>query len=219
MTSIPVITAVLASSGVCMVLTMLAYAKLPHRRIREEKVRTLVGKAFVARCALNMALSVSLVYGFAILLDKHVFSNAPIPLWRGAVQAILILSIYDLLYYLLHRYPFHRWSVLKRVHSVHHRARAPLAVDSLFLHPVENALGLSLLWFCTWLVGPVHVYAFGACFFVYSWLNIIVHCGVDLPVPYLGLLARKHHVHHASMRGGNYASLSPLPDILFGTTE
>src|SRR5262249_27457606 len=133
--------------------------------------------------------------------------------------ALAILTVYDLLYYLMHRYLFHGWSVLKRVHAVHHRARQPTAIDSLFLNPIEGFLGLALLMFCTWLIGPVHIYTFAGCFFVFSWLNIIVHAGVDLPVPYCGMLARKHGIHHSDMRNGNYASLSPLPDKLFGTAE
>jgi len=32
-------------------------------------------------------------------------------------------------------------------------------------------------------------------------------------------LARKHDIHHTSMRGGNFASITPVCDILFGTAE
>lgn len=220
MTRAPIIiTAVLASSGLCMALCALAYRKMPERRIREEKQRTLEGPAFLARCAGNAAFTVAVVYAYAFLLDERLFYEHDTPLWRGAAEAVGILAVYDVLYYLMHRFPFHQWSVLKRVHAVHHRARSPIALDSLFLHPVEGLLGLTLLVLCTWIVGPVHVYAFGVCFFVYSWLNIIIHAGVALPVPYFGMLARKHHTHHASMKGGNYASITPLPDILFGTAE
>jgi len=214
-----VVSVVLASGGVCMGLVNLAYARMPERRIREEPDRKLKGPNVTARIGLNMLFSTVLVFAFTHLLADRLFYEGPTAWWRGVLEAVAILALYDLLYYLLHRYPFHQWPWLKRVHSVHHRARYPIAVDSLFLHPVENLLGLSLLTTCTWLVGPVNVYAFGACFFVYSWLNIIVHCGVDLPGPYFGMLARKHHAHHRDMRAGNYASLSPLPDILFGTAE
>jgi sterol desaturase/sphingolipid hydroxylase (fatty acid hydroxylase superfamily) len=105
------------------------------------------------------------------------------------------------------------------VHAVHHRVRYPTTIDSLFLHPFEGFCGLALLMLCTWIVGPVHAYTFGACFLVYSWLNIIIHGGVRLPIPYLGMLARNHAVHHVDMKAGNYASISPLPDLLFGTHE
>jgi sterol desaturase/sphingolipid hydroxylase (fatty acid hydroxylase superfamily) len=214
-----VVSVVLASSGLCMGATMLAHALLPGRRIREESERKLKGTAVWVRMGLNMVLSVALIFALTHLLADRLFYDRPTPWWRGALEAIGILVIYDFLYYLLHRYLFHQVSALKRVHAVHHRVRNPMAIDSLFLHPVENLLGLALLVFTTWLVGPVNVHAFGVCFLVYSWLNIVVHAGVVLPVPYLGLLARKHSAHHADMRAGNYASLSPLPDLLFGTAE
>lgn len=213
-----VILVVLASSGLCMGLAMLAYAKLPDRRIRPEPLRRLKGPRVIARMALNSAFSVSLVLGFTYLLADRLFYDQPTSWWRGPLEGVSLLALYDILYYLLHRYPFHVWP-FKRVHAVHHRARFPIATDSLFLHPLENLLGLTLLTFCTWVVGPVEIHAFGVVFFVYSWLNIIVHCGVDLPIPYLGMLARKHDIHHADMRAGNYASITPLPDLLFGTAE
>ncbi|MFO0762176.1 MAG: sterol desaturase family protein [Byssovorax sp.] len=213
------ITGILASSGLCLGLCSLAYAKLPARRIRDEDGRKLKGPAYVTRLFLIMIFSTSLVYAAIVPLAGRLFYDRPIPWWRGAGEVLAILVVYDFLYYFLHRYPFHQWGYLKRVHAVHHKARYPIAIDSLYLHPVENFLGLALLLFCTWLIGPVNLYAFGVCFFVYSWLNIIVHAGVDLGVPYLRTLSRKHDIHHQTMRAGNFASLSPLPDMIFGTTE
>jgi hypothetical protein len=32
-------------------------------------------------------------------------------------------------------------------------------------------------------------------------------------------MARKHARHHSSMRAGNYASITPLPDLIFDTYE
>jgi sterol desaturase/sphingolipid hydroxylase (fatty acid hydroxylase superfamily) len=100
--------------------------------------------------------------------------------------------------------------------------RHPNAFDALYLHPVETFLGLALLIACTWLLGPVHIATFAGVFFVYSALNIIVHCGLDFHFPpflALSYLARKHDIHHTSMKGGNFASITPIWDILFGTAE
>lgn len=214
-----VVTLVLASGGLCMGLVTLAYRWMPTRRIREEDGRKLKGPKVALRIGVGMVFSTALIYAFTHLLQSRLFYTGPTPVWRGALEAVGVLALYDLLYYFLHRYPFHQWGWLKRVHAVHHRARHPIAIDSLFLHPVENLLGLALLTACTWIVGPISVYSFGACFFVYTWLNIIVHGGVDLPIPYFGHIARKHDIHHKDMRGGNFASLTPLPDLLFGTAE
>jgi sterol desaturase/sphingolipid hydroxylase (fatty acid hydroxylase superfamily) len=71
-------------------------------------------------------------------------------------------------------------------------------------------------------VGPVNIYTFAGVFVIYSCLNILNHTGLDLPFfPFrtLSYLARKHDGHHISMRSGNYASITPLFDRLFGTAE
>lgn len=214
-----VVTLVLVSSGACSALTSLAYARLPGRRLHRDEQRKSMGAELRRRVVVNAISSTVIVYGLTLLLAPWLFTSAPSSWLRGALQVLGILALYDVLYYLMHRFLFHKWSVLRTVHAVHHRVRYPTTIESLFLHPLEGFLGLSLLMFCTWIVGPVHVYTFGACFFVYSWLNIIIHGGVRLPIPYLGLLARNHAVHHVDMRSGNYASLSPLPDMIFGTAE
>ena len=122
----------------------------------------------------------------------------------------------------MHRVAFHQWGPLRKVHVVHHAVRHPHSVDSLYLHPVETFLGLALLVVCSMIVGPVHAATFCVVFAVYSFLNILVHCGLNLPFfPFrvVSFLARKHDVHHTSMKGGNYASLTPFFDKLFGTAE
>jgi sterol desaturase/sphingolipid hydroxylase (fatty acid hydroxylase superfamily) len=222
--SVYVILLVLVSlSGATMAVLSLGYGRpvAEGLRIREERTRRLGGRPYAVRAIGNALLSAALVFGLMYALhDRVLYYEAPV-WWRYPVEALAILVVYDFLYYLLHRYPFHQWSVLKRVHAVHHQAKYPRAVDSLFLHPVENILGLILLMGCVWLVGPVHVYSFAAAFFVHSQVNVVVHGGLDLPGPlrFLGALARKHDRHHQSMRAGNYASITPLPDLLFGTAE
>src|SRR5262245_18123706 len=156
-----IVSVVLASSGICMGLTMLAYAKMPGRRIREEKERTLKGPKVIARMALTMVSSVVLVFALTHLLEDRLVYDRPTAWWRGPLEGVEILAVYDLLYYLMHRYSFHRWPFFRRVHAVHHRARHPIAIDSLFLHPIENFLGLSLLFFWTLLGGPVKHSAYG----------------------------------------------------------
>ncbi len=221
--SIPLLLSViLGTAGVCLGLTMWAYWKFPERRIREEPERLLKGPKVAIRMGLNSLFSAGLLFAFTYGLSDYLFyTEPPSAWWRIPLEFVGVLAIYDVLYYLLHRYPFHRWGWLKSVHAVHHTARFPIAVDSLYLHPVENFLGLALLTFCIWLVGPISVASFGVCFFVYSWLNIVVHAGIVFPAPfqYFTMLARKHDKHHATMSGGNFASITPLPDLIFGTAE
>ncbi len=154
-------------------------------------------------------------FGFAALLTTRAT-----PAWLIALQAIGILLVYDFAYYGLHRGMHHK-KLMRWVHGVHHRAKTPSALESFYLHPLELLAGLGLLLASAWLVGPVHVYAFAAAFFVYSTLNISIHSGLDFGKRWLApidALTRKHHVHHHDDFGKNYASLTPLPDWLFGTS-
>ena len=215
---------VLALSGTLLIGLTLLY-RMPiteNHRIREEPQRTPKDQKFWRIAVFNSVLSISMVYALTYLLYAFLFYEEAASLWRMLFEGVALLITYDFAYYLVHRYPFHQWGLLKRVHAVHHTVRYPTAYDSLYMHPLENAIGLALLMFCTFVVGPVSIYSFAGVFVVYSVLNILNHAGLDLPFfPFrtITALSRKHDRHHVSMRSGNYASITPLFDLLFGTAE
>jgi sterol desaturase/sphingolipid hydroxylase (fatty acid hydroxylase superfamily) len=215
---------VLALSGTLMIGLTLIY-RMPvteNHRIREEPVKTPKGPDFWRTAIVNSVLSITMVYASVYLLYGFLFYEEAASPWRMLLEGVGILITYDFAYYLVHRYPFHQWKSLKRVHAVHHTIRYPTAHDSLYMHPLENAIGLALLMLCTFVVGPVNIYSFAGVFLVYSVLNILNHAGLDLPFfPFQTItsLAKKHDRHHVSMRSGNYASITPLFDLLFGTAE
>ncbi len=218
------LSVVLALSGALLIgLTLLFRMPVSDsHRIREEPVRTPKGPKFWRIALFNSALSISMIYGSTYLFYAALFYEQPVSRWRMLLEGVGILISYDFAYYLVHRYPFHQWRFLRRIHAVHHTVRYPTAYDSLYMHPIENAIGLALLMLCTFLVGPVSIYSFAAVFVIYSALNILNHAGLALPFfPFrtLSYLARKHDRHHVSMRSGNYASITPLFDHLFGTAE
>ncbi len=190
-------------------------------RIRVEKERKLKGWPVALRIGLNGLFSSTLVYVFALALQRFLFYTGRPSLGRFVYEPVAVLLVYDFLYYLLHRYPFHAWPGLREVHAMHHRAKYPIAFDSLYLNPIETLCGLTLLTFCTWLVGPISVHSFALIFLVYSQMNILVHCGLDLPgaLKPFGFMARKHDAHHRHMKAGNFASLTPIWDRLFRTAE
>ncbi|MCU1280729.1 MAG: putative sterol desaturase [bacterium] len=224
MSLFPILTIVLAASAVLMAGMAVAYRspRLYARRLFSGEARRPSGAPFVARVASNMALSGALVY-LMVYVGAPQLIRAQATSWAvAAIQTVTILALYDLTYYLMHRFAFHQWGWLKRVHAVHHTVRHPNALDSLYLHPLEMFLGLALLMLCVLAVGPVSVPTFLVVFTVYSFLNIVIHCGLDLPFfPFRisSYLARKHDVHHTSMRGRNFASISPLWDLLLGTLD
>ncbi len=186
----------------------------PHRSVSDRELRY--------RVALNVTVSVTLIFSVMFGLGDYLYYDRAIPTWRYVLEAATVILIYDFGYYFMHRYLFHEWKILRGVHSVHHAARNPRFIDSLLLHPVETVLGLGLFFGSVALVGGVHIYTLAAIFTTYTALMILNHAGVDYPrFPFktLGVLAAKHDRHHHSMLSGNYAAVTPLPDIIFGTVE
>jgi sterol desaturase/sphingolipid hydroxylase (fatty acid hydroxylase superfamily) len=170
---------------------------------------------------LTSALSLTFVFGFARVLFGHIFYSGSASALRVIAEATAALLLYDFAYYGLHRI-MHIKKVMRFVHGEHHRARNPSALDSFFQHPVELFSGIALMYAAVWLVGPVHVYSFVLSFFVYSMLNIVVHSGIEFGSPLwapFDFLAKKHHHHHMDHFDKNFSSLTPLPDLLFGTAS
>ncbi len=139
------------------------------------------------------------------------------PLWLQFTGVILLS---DLAIYWAHRWS-HRYRFLWRFHRVHHTAERVdwLAAhrehpfDNLYTRLVEN-LPLILLGF------PLHALA-GFAMFRGLWA-IYIHSNVSLtpgPLRYLIGAPRLHHWHHELAHSGrvNFANLSPLMDLLFGT--
>ena len=214
-----IVTLVLVVSGLVFVGVAVAWSSRwgAQYRIRPALSRKVTGLRLWGRVLGNMALSGAAVFLMTYVAQGWLVDPSASFGVAAAAQIVGILLVYDLLYYFLHRYPFHQWTRLKRVHTVHHVIRAPTAVESLYLHPVELLLTLVVCAF-----GPVSVGTYGIILGVHGTLNIIVHAGLDLPFfPFraLSFLSRKHATHHISMRGGNYASLTPLWDVLLGTAE
>lgn len=220
------LTGAIAASGVTMLLLTFVYHSEYGKthRIRDGSRGSSSAKRFRRYAALNSVLSISLVYGLTWISHPFLFHEEQTSVLHVLAEATGILLLYDFFYYLVHRYPFHEWKLLRRVHAVHHVIRNPSAIDSLYLHPIETTMGLSLLWVCASLlvvvVGPVSVYSFGVAFGVYSLLNVLVHAGLKLerfPFSIVTHLATRHDTHHESMKGKNYASVTPIWDIVFGT--
>jgi sterol desaturase/sphingolipid hydroxylase (fatty acid hydroxylase superfamily) len=170
----------------------------------------------------NSILSGGLIVGISYGASTWLVHEADSAALEIVADVVVTLALYDLLYYCLHRYLFHEWQLLRSVHVLHHTVKYPTALESLYVHPVENALGVLLLISCMAIVGPVSLPAYAVILAVFSWLNIVIHSGLDFrhaalrPIAYM---VRKHAKHHSSMRAGNYASITPLPDMLFRTLD
>lgn len=164
---------------------------------------------------------------FILLVAPFFVTLQPQPVWRIALDIVAILMFYDFFYYLMHRFLFHGQGYFRRVHAVHHQARSPTHIDAYYVHPVETFLGVFLFVSTIPVVslllgGPFHAVTLALTFVIFTQLNIINHCHVDIPkTPFrtLSWISAKHAVHHENMHKGNYATITLLYDKMFGTLD
>lgn len=138
------------------------------------------------------------------------------PLW---LQALAVLVLSDLTIYWGHRLQ-HRVPLLWRFHAVHHSAEHLDWLAAHREHPLDGLYTQTLVNLPALVLGvPISVLA-GLAAFRGAWA-IFIHSNVRLPLGPLRLLLgapELHHWHHSRDRfQGNYANLSPLMDLLFGT--
>ena len=139
------------------------------------------------------------------------------PWWLQAVE-VIVLS--DLFVYWGHRLQ-HRVPLLWRFHSVHHSAEHLDWLAAHREHPLDTVYTMGLINLPVFLLGfPLETLA-GLIAFRGVWA-IYIHSNVRLPLPrpmrvLLGA-PELHHWHHDRDRdAGNYANVSPLMDVIFGT--
>lgn len=211
-------------AGLTMVLLFFAYRspRFAANQIAPDPQRSVDPAKLRRDAILNATVSPVLIFATCGLLQDQLFYAGEAPLWLMIVEGLVAYLIYDFAYYFMHRYAFHEWKLMRAQHAVHHAARHPTAIDSLLLHPSETAAGLLLFFSSIAVIGGVHLHTFAVMMLIYTQLNIFNHAGLAFergPLKLLGRLSVKHDRHHHSMLSGNYASITPLPDIVFGTVE
>jgi sterol desaturase/sphingolipid hydroxylase (fatty acid hydroxylase superfamily) len=138
------------------------------------------------------------------------------PWWLQFLEVILLS---DLLIYWGHRLQ-HRVGFLWRFHAVHHSAEHLDWLAAHREHPLDTVYTVGLINLPAILLGfPLTTIA-GFIAFRGIWA-IYIHSNVRIRIGPLRMLIGSpelHHWHHDRDRdAGNYANLSPLMDILFGT--
>jgi sterol desaturase/sphingolipid hydroxylase (fatty acid hydroxylase superfamily) len=138
------------------------------------------------------------------------------PWWLQALEAVLLS---DLCIYWGHRIQ-HRVGFLWRFHAIHHSAEHLDWLAAHREHPVDTIYTMGLINLPAFILGfPLETLA-GLIAFRGIWA-IYIHSNVRLPIPYARWLIgapELHHWHHDRDRdAGNYANISPLMDLMFGT--
>lgn len=143
-------------------------------------------------------------------------SVAAQPWWLQAVE-VVVLS--DFLIYWGHRLQ-HKVGFLWRFHKVHHSAEHLDWLAAHREHPLDSIYTIGLINLPAFVLGfPLETLA-GLIAFRGIWA-IYIHSNVRLPLGPLRMLIgapELHHWHHDLDRdAGNYANISPLMDVIFGT--
>jgi sterol desaturase/sphingolipid hydroxylase (fatty acid hydroxylase superfamily) len=138
------------------------------------------------------------------------------PWWLQAVEAVLLS---DFVIYWGHRIQ-HQVPFLWRFHAIHHSAEHLDWLAAHREHPLDTVYTVGLINLPAVLLGfPLETLA-GLIAFRGIWA-IYIHCNVRLPIGPLRWFIgapELHHWHHDRARdAGNYANLSPLMDLAFGT--
>jgi len=138
------------------------------------------------------------------------------PWW---IQAVEVIILSDLCIYWGHRLQ-HRVPMLWRFHSVHHSSEHLDWLAAHREHPLDTLYTVGLINLRVFLLGfPMETLA-GLIAFRGLWA-IYIHSNVRIPLGPLKWFIGSpelHHWHHAADKHvGNYANISPLMDLLFGT--
>lgn len=138
------------------------------------------------------------------------------PWW---LQAIEVIVLSDFIIYWGHRLQ-HSVGFLWRFHKVHHSAEHLDWLAAHREHPLDTIYTVGLINLPAFIIGfPLETLA-GFIAFRGVWA-IYIHSNVRLPIGPLRMLIgapELHHWHHdLDRKAGNYANISPLMDIIFGT--
>lgn len=148
-----------------------------------------------------------------------IFFGDHVALLPWYAQAFLALLLGDFCIYWVHRLQ-HSWDFLWRFHSVHHSAEHLDWLAAHREHPVDGLITQAVI--------NLPAFLLGVSLHTISWLIIFrgiwaiyIHSNVRFPIGPLRVLIGApeiHHWHHSRERkASNFANLSPLMDLAFGT--
>ncbi len=147
-----------------------------------------------------------------------------LPSWNVLLfQSLFIIFIDDLWFYFAHRLLHENNFLMRKIHSVHHRALTPFPLEYLYVHPVEWMLGslgavLAMLLLFTFM--PLYIHAFWVYGIFRNLHELDIHSNlrshITNKIPFLSVTER-HDLHHRKSNG-NYASTFDIWDRVFGTS-
>ena len=135
-------------------------------------------------------------------------------------QVLFAFIIDDLYFYFMHRWMHENKFILRKIHSIHHRATTPFPLEYLYGHPFEWIMGMFGVVFgfgLILLLMQINIYAFWLFGALRNLHEIHIHSDLKLPfiskIPFIS--ETKHHDDHHAKLTGNYSSTFTWMDRIF----
>lgn len=176
-----------------------------------------------------LLLIVTSYFGLYFFCDLDIFEESVVFPFSNINQCILIiiqlfviLIIDDFYFYFLHSFMHKNKFVLKKIHHIHHRAITPVALEYIYVHPLEwisGYVGPFLAMLIISIFIPVNIFAFWLYQIIRNIHELDVHSGFKSKfskwIPYWG--ETEHHDKHHEKLDGNYSTTFTFWDEFFGT--
>jgi sterol desaturase/sphingolipid hydroxylase (fatty acid hydroxylase superfamily) len=218
---------ILLATGVSLLFLALVFIPMEKAFPAKADQRVFRPKWFLDLCyffgqyLLWSALVLKALNFFGVWLDENIALSFRtfIGTQPGWLQALEVLVLSDFLIYWGHRIQ-HKYDFLWRFHKVHHSAETLDWLAAHREHPLDSIytvgiINLPALLFGFDLTTIAVIVAFRGVWAIYIHSNVRLSLG---PLKMLIGSPELHHWHHDKERDrGNYANISPLMDLLFGT--
>lgn len=200
--------------------------KFPHRKRWFAKTNDVINDSvymLFVQVILPRILSFFVVITFLNYLNSNEFTieiGWPHQ-WPIFAQAILMVLAADFLRYWLHLCS-HKWSVLWRLHAVHHSPQKLYWLNVGRFHPIEKALQF-LFDSLPFIILGVSEEVIAFYFVFYSINGFFQHCNIQLRLGFLNYVVsgpELHRWHHSKLiheANNNYGNNFIIWDFLFGT--
>ena len=159
------------------------------------------------------------LFFFLDIVHYEASTNNPLHI---LLQLFIIFVIDDAYFYFLHLFMHKNKFILRKIHSIHHRAITPVALEYMYVHPLEwlsGYVGPFLGMFILSLMGPVNIFAFWLYQVIRNVHELDVHSGfkskISKWIPFWG--ETEHHDKHHEVLNGNYATTFTFWDNFFNT--
>ena len=210
--------------GFAISLVSIHFRFLDKFKIQKRKIKAITFYKRLPLICFNIILLLLVsclgLYFFLDIIDIETSFQDPIYI---LVQLFMIFIIDDVYFYFLHALMHKNKFILKKIHSIHHRAITTVSLEYIYVHPLEwlsGYIGPFLGMFILNLIGgPVNIFAFWLYQIIRNIHEIDVHSGFKSKfsqwIPYWG--ETEHHDKHHECLNGNYATTFTFWDDFFNT--